>query len=91
MTAVIGRPDIVNGGAATLVIVKAASGTAPAGGTALTSTSMDLTGAANTNQTLTLSATLADITLAVGDSLCMVTTGVLAASAGCITVWGTPQ
>jgi hypothetical protein len=91
VTAVIGRPDIVNGGAATLVIVKAASGTAPAGGTALTSTSMDLTGTANTNQTLTLSATLADITLAAGDSLCMVTTGVLAASAGCITVWGTPQ
>lgn len=91
VTAVIGRPDAVNGGAATLVIVKAASGTAPAGGTALTSTSMDLTGTANTNQTLTLSATLADITLAAGDSLCMVTTGVLAASAGCITIWGTPQ
>lgn len=91
VTAVIGRPDIVNGGAGTLVIVKAASGTAPAGGTALTSTSMDLTGTPDTNQTLTLSATLADIQLAAGDSLCMVTTGVLAASAGCITVWGTPQ
>lgn len=91
VTAVIGRPDVVNGSAATLVIVKAASGTAPSGGTPLTSTSMDLTGTPDTNQTLTLSATLADITLAPGDSLCMTTTGVLAASAGCITIWGTPQ
>lgn len=90
VTAVIGRPDIVNGSAATLVIVKALSGTPPAGGTPLTSTSMDLTGTPDTNQTLTLSATLADITMFAGDSLCMVTTGVLAASAGCITVWGTP-
>lgn len=91
VTAVIGRPDAVNGTAATLVIVKASSGTAPSVGTPLTSTSMDLTGAANINQTLTLSATLADITLAPGDSLCMTTSGTLAASAGCITVWGTPQ
>lgn len=91
VTAVIGRVDVANGSAATLVIVKAPNTVAPADGTALTSTSMDLTGAANANQTLTLSATLADITLAAGDSLCMVTTGALAASAGCITVWGTPQ
>lgn len=91
ITAVIGRPDVVNGSAATLTIVKAASGTAPSGGTPLTSTSMDLTAAVDTNQTLTLSGTLADITLAPGDSLCMVTTGIIAASAGCITVWGTPQ
>lgn len=89
--AVIGRVDVANGSAATLVIVKAASGTAPSGGTALTSTTMDLAGTPNTNQTLTLSGTLADITLAPGDSLCMVTSGVIAASAGCITVWGTPQ
>lgn len=91
VTAVIGRPDAVNGTAATLVVVKAASGTAPGGGTALTSTSMDLTGTANTNQTLTLSATPADLLLAPGDSLCMTTTGTLAASVGCITVWATPQ
>lgn len=91
VTAVIGRPDAVNGTPATLVIVKAASGTAPGAGTPLTSTSMDLTGTPDTNQTLTLSATLTDIQLAAGDSLCMVTTGTLATSAGCITVWGTPQ
>lgn len=91
ITAVIGRPDAANGSAATLVIVKAASGTAPSGGTALTSTSMDLNGTANTNQTLALSVTVADITLAAGDSLCMVTTGALTLSAGCITIWGTPQ
>lgn len=91
VTAVIGRLDAANGSAATLVIVKAASGTAPTGGTALTSDAVDLDGAPDTNQTLTLSATLADITLAPGDSLCMVTTGALTLSAGCITVWGTPQ
>lgn len=91
VTAVIGRVDIVNGTAATLLAVKAASGTAPSGGTALTSTSMDLTGTANTNQTLTPSATFTDFLLAPGDSICLVTTGTLAASAGCITVWGTPQ
>ena len=43
------------------------------------------------NQSLALSSTLGDITLAPGDSLCMVTAGTLAASAGCITIWGTPQ
>lgn len=91
ITAVIGRPDAANGSAATLTIVKAPDTTPPAGGTPLTSTSMDLDGAPDTNQTLTLSGTLADITLAAGDSLCMVTTGALTASAGCITIWGTPQ
>lgn len=91
VTAVIGRPDAANGSAATLTIVKAPSGTPPAGGTALTSDSVDLDGTPDTNQTLTLSVTLADITLAPGDSLCMTTTGALTLSAGCITVWGTPQ
>lgn len=91
VTAVIGRVDVVNGTAATLLAVKAASGTAPSGGTALTSTSMDLTAAANANQTLTPSATFTDFLLAPGDSICLVTTGTLTASAGCITIWGTPQ
>ena len=91
VTAVIGRPDVANGTAATLVIAKTASGTAPSGGIPLTSNSMDLTGAANTNQTLTLSSTVSDLLLAPGDSLCMTATGTLTASVGCITVWGTPQ
>jgi hypothetical protein len=91
VTAVIGRPDAANGSAANLTIVKAPDTTPPASGTPLTSTSMDLDGTPDTNQTLTLSVTLADITLAAGDSLCMVTTGALTLSAGCITIWGTPQ
>jgi hypothetical protein len=91
VTAVIGRIDVANGTAATLAINKCASGTAPGAGTDLTTNSVDLAGTPATNQTLTLSSTLTDITLAAGDSLCMVTSGTLAASAGCITVWMTPQ
>ncbi len=91
VTAVIGRVDAANGGAATLVVVKCPPLTAPGAGTPLTSDSMDLAGTPTANQTLTLSVTAADLLLAAGDSLCLVETGVLGTSVGCITVHTTPQ
>lgn len=90
VTAIIGRVDIANGSAATLLVYKAPSGTAFSAGTVLSSTSMDLNGTADTNQTLTLSATLTDLQLAIGDSLGLVESGALSASVGCITVHFTP-
>lgn len=86
VTAVIARIDAANALAATAAPFKAASGTAFSAGTALTTTSVDLTGAPNTNQTLTLSLTVTDIQLAPGDSIGLVETGTLGTSAGCITI-----
>jgi hypothetical protein len=91
VTAVIGRVDVANGAAATLVVVKCASGTAPGSGIALTSDSMNLAGTPATDQTLTLSTTHSDLMLAAGDSLVLVESGTLGTSVGCITVHSTPQ
>lgn len=84
--AVIARLNAANALAATLTVVKVASGTAVTGGTSLTSNSVDCAGTPNTNQTLTLSATAADLELAAGDSLGFVGTGTLVAGQGDVTV-----
>lgn len=73
-------------GAVTLVIKKAPSGTAPSAGTALHTGSVDLKAGANNNQTLTLSATPADLLLAAGDSICFDLTGVLTAAFGNVSI-----
>lgn len=91
VTAVIVRLDAANGASGTLVVNQCPSGTAPADGTVLTSDSADLNGTPNTNQTLTLSATLTDIQIDAGTAFCTTTTGTLTLSAGCVEVWGTPQ
>lgn len=85
---IIGRPLVVgsDGGAVTAVVKKAPSGTASASGTAVHSGSFDMKGTINTNQSLTLSATTADLNLASGDSLCLDTTGTMTAARGVITV-----
>lgn len=90
VTAVIGHIDAATGGAATLVVEKRASGVAPGAGVSLSSNSVDLNGTPNNNQTLTLAA-IADITLAAGDCLGLVTTGTVTISAGSVTIHSTPQ
>lgn len=89
--AIVGRLEVASGLAATLTVSKAPSGTALSGGTLLHSGSFDANGTAATNQTLTLSATAADLEIATGDSIGVRTTGTWTASAGGITVWLTPQ
>lgn len=85
---IIARPLVVgaDGSAVTAQIRKAPSGTAAASGTVLHASTIDLKGTINTNQTLTLSTTAADILLASGDALVMDTTGTTTAARGIVSV-----
>lgn len=87
---IVVRPDVLAGGAATITAAKAASGTAISGGTILTTDTANLNSSANTIQTLTMSAAPGVVFLSAGDSIGLATTGTFVASAGCITIWGTP-
>ncbi len=82
------RPLVVgsDGGAVTAQIRKVPSGTATASGTVLHSGTADLKGTINTNQSLTLSTTAADILLAAGDSLAIDVTGTTTAARGVVSV-----
>ena len=73
-------------GAVTLVVRKAPSGTAITAGTALHSGSANLKGAVDVNQILTLSATPADIAIAVGDAIGFHVTGVTTAATGVVSI-----
>lgn len=85
---IVARPLVVgsDGGAVTAEVRKAPSGTASASGTILHSGTIDLKGTVNTNQSLTLSATTADLSLAAGDALCLDVTGTTTAARGVISV-----
>jgi hypothetical protein len=69
-------------GAVTVMVKKVPSGTAPAAGTDMLSAGISLKAAANTVQAGALSATPANLRLAPGDSIALVSTGVLTAVAG---------
>lgn len=88
---IIGSIEVASGAASTATVKKAPSGTNLAGGTALHTGSFNANGTAATNQTLTLSSTAADLEIAAGDRIGIVTTGTWTLSAGGITVWLTPQ
>lgn len=70
----------------TFVVYKAPSGTAIGSGTALHTGTFDLVGVVNGNQTLALSSTPSDLTLAVGDSIGIALTGAPTTAAGVLTV-----
>lgn len=78
ISAIIGRVETATGGAATVSVYKAASGTACGSGTVLHSGSFDANGTAATNQTLSVTSS----TLAAGDSICLKTTGTTSWTAG---------
>ena len=81
--AIVGRTSVAGvGGAASVAFWKAPSGTAPISGTALHSGSFDMTGTINTTQTLALTS----LTLAVGDAVSAVFTGVATSAIGGITI-----
>jgi hypothetical protein len=82
ITSLVGVVDTANGAAATVSVVKAASGTALASGTVIHSGSFNANGTAATNQTLTLTTT----TMASGDRLGLTSTGTFTASIASITV-----
>lgn len=74
---------VAGGAAATLVVEKLTSTTAPGSGTTLLSGTLDLTAAANTVVAGTLTATAADLLLASGDRLSCKLGGVLTGLVGC--------
>lgn len=82
IVSLVGVADTANGAAATVSIVKAASGTALSAGTVIHSGSFNANGAANVNQTLTLTTT----SMASSDRLGIVTTGTFTNSVASITV-----
>ena len=86
--AITARPTVAgtDGSAVSAVIKKAASGTAITSGTALHSSSIDLKGTANTNQSLTLSTTATDLVIAAGTSIGIDFTGALTSATGVVTV-----
>ncbi len=71
ISAIIGAVETATGAAATVTVKKAPSGTACSAGTALHSGTFNANGTAATNQTLTVTSA----SLAVGDRLCLQTTG----------------
>jgi len=91
--AIVGRVTAAGSdvGAVTAAVKKAPSATAIADGTALHSGTMDLKGAANTNQTLTLSTTDSDLEIAAGDAIGADFTGTLTAATGVISVLLAPK
>lgn len=88
LRSIIVRPDVIgsDGGAVTITIRKAASGTAITAGTALHTGTGNLKGTANTNQVLTLSATDADLTIPAGTSIVADFGGILTAAVGTVSI-----
>jgi hypothetical protein len=80
-------PDVAQGGALTAVVSKATGTATPASGTTpLHSGTINLNGTAYTVQTLTLTATTADLTLAAGERVAIILSGAMSTGSGCLTI-----
>jgi hypothetical protein len=88
VVSIIVRPLVAgsDGGAVTGQIRKAGSGVALASGTVVHTSTANLKGTANTNQSLTLSSTASDTLLAAGDALGLDVTGTTTAARGIVSV-----
>lgn len=86
--AILARVEVAgtDGSAVTAAVKKAPSGTTIASGTALHSSTINLKGTAATNQSLTLSTTSSDLTIAAGDAIGFDFTGTLTAAVGSATI-----
>jgi hypothetical protein len=86
--AIRGRVTVAgtDGSAVTATVRKVASGTAITSGTALHSGTFNLKGTADTNQSLTLSATASDLLIAPGEAIAIDFAGTLTSATGVITV-----
>ena len=89
VTAILGRIEHISSTAGTITLVKAPSGIAVTAGVALAS-ALDVTSTPYYNHTLTLTADITVLTLAVGDSLGFTTTGTWTSASGGITVHMAP-
>lgn len=81
-----GRNDVVGtGGACTYQFRKALSGTIGTSGVLLHTSTYNLVGTINTNQTMGLTATAADLLMAPGDSIYLHLTGTATSAIGAVT------
>ena len=91
VNAIVGAVEVANGSAATVVVNHAPSGVACSAGSALHSGSFNANGTAATDQTLTVTTA----SLAVGDRICLQTTGGSnwnsGSAVGTITIFVTPS
>ena len=88
---ILGRANVAGtGGACTISLYSVPSGTAVASGTLLHTGSFNVAGTANTNQTLTLSATAAALIIPAGNSIGYVITGTPTSAVGVINIAMTP-
>lgn len=78
--------SVAGGAAATAALRKCTGTTAPASGALLSTSTFDLTAAANTTQTATLTATAADRDLADGDKVAIDMSGTLTNLVGVVTL-----
>lgn len=91
LQAITYRPEVAGtGGACTFVINKAPSGTAISAGTALHTGTFNVAGTAATNQVGVLSATTGVLSLAAGDSIGVIITGVATSAVGVVTLGFNP-
>lgn len=89
---ITGRVDVSGtGGACTLSIYSAPSGTAIAAGTLIHSGSFNVAGTANTKQVLTLSTPALSLVIPAGSVLGLVVTGIATSAIGSITVTLNPS
>lgn len=83
---IVVRPRTAEGGVLTASFYKANSGTAIGSGTVLHTGSANLNGTADTNQSLSLSATAADLLIAAGQSIGFVPSTTISAATGTVTI-----
>jgi len=81
-------PDVVQGSALTATAVKATSTATPASGTTPlhTANGINCNATAHTVQSITLTTTTADLTLAAGDRIGLVLSGALSTGSGCLSI-----
>ncbi len=80
-------PDVAAGTTLTATVSKATGTATPAAGTTpLHTGTVNLNGTAYTVQTLTLTSTTADLTLAAGERVAIILSGAMSTGSGCLTV-----
>lgn len=81
-------PDVVQGGALTATAVKATGTATPASGTTPlhAAAGINLNATAHTVQSITLTATTADLSLAAGDRIGLVLSAALSTGSGCLSI-----
>lgn len=89
VTSIRYTPDVAQGSALTACVVKATGTATPATGTTpmqSSTTGINLNGTAHTVQTIALTGTTADLSVASGERIALVLSGALSTGSGCLTI-----